>query len=223
MASRKRIWESFAEGTYKPSQNDADLPTMIHRTSRRSTVSTPTSTVVAIKKRDINESPHDFGETIATLKSPSESVAIRALQETADEQAWMIQAMRSRIDANALWMQRSNRKISRRDKRVAKLRKRLERANIALLRADWSKSEAIAEVGTKHNERVKVLRNKRPASADGPCTKCGENCIWLVKENQQLRNRLHEVDGLCIRLRTECSKLESKIRGLESKVDEIRG
>ncbi|KAI9647002.1 hypothetical protein NHQ30_005003 [Ciborinia camelliae] len=197
-----------------------DLSYMNHtqrRTTRRSTMSKPTSANTASDNGDVNEPPHNFDETIATLRSTTESVIVRVLQKTADEQARVIQSMRSSLDAKDLRIQKLNRKIARRDKRMNKLRKRMERADMAFSRVDWSKSEAMK--GIKHGKRMKVS----PALTEGLYTNCGENCIHLVRENQELRNRLHSVDGLCIRLRTECGNLENKIRGLESQLDEIRG
>lgn len=123
--------------------------------------------------------------------------------------------MRSTIDAKDSRIQKVNRKIGRRDKTVDKLRKRMERVNTASSKANLLKSEVMVGLGTKDYEMMKALQDKRSPLPDGLCTKCGENCIRLVKENQQLRDRLHEVDGLCTRLRTENNKLDGDIRGLE--------
>lgn len=175
-----------------------------------------------IEKGDINGSSDEVDESIATLKLAAESVTVRVLRETADEQARVITVMRSTIDAKDLKIQKLYRKIERRDKRVGKLSKRVEHADTALSKADWSKPEAMMEVETKLHQNMKVMRERRPALSSGLCTKRVENCIRLVDENQQLRDRLHEVDGLCIRLRTECGKLENKIRELEMKPYELR-
>ncbi|KAJ8064213.1 hypothetical protein OCU04_006561 [Sclerotinia nivalis] len=222
MASLKRRRQSRAEAPYRPSHNSTKLPTTTRRTSRRSTVSMPRTANTGSDDGDISEPSQNFNETIATLKSAAESVTVRVLEETADEQARVIQAMRSTISAKGLRIQKLYRKIRRRDKSLEKLRKRMEHSSTAFSKLNWSNFEAM-DAGTKHDERMKILRDKRPTSADGLCTKCRENCFRLVKENQQLRDRLHEVDGLCIRLRTECSKLENKIRGLERNLDRIRG
>ncbi|KAF7875308.1 hypothetical protein EAF04_002480 [Stromatinia cepivora] len=222
MASLKRRRESRAEAPYRPSHNSTKLPTTTLRTSRRSTMSTPRTANTGSDDRDINRPSQNFNETIATPKSAAESVTVRVLEETADEQARVIQAMTSTIATKDLRIQKLNRKIGRRDKSLEKLRKQMEHSNIAFSKLNWSNFEAM-DIGTKHDERIKILRDNRPALADGLCTKCGENCFRLVKENQQLRDRLHEVDGLCIRLRTECSKLENKIRRLERNLDRIGG
>lgn len=204
------------------------MPTTTRRTSRRSTLSTKSANTVSddrdinMPSQNINEPSQNINETIATLRSAAESVTVRVLEETADEQARVIQAMRSTISAKDLRIQKLKRKVARRDKSLDKLRKRIERLNTAFSKQSWSNFEAI-DVGTKHDERMKISRDKVPTSADGLCTKCGKNFSRLVKENKQLRDRLHEIDGLCIRLRTECSKMENKIRGLEQDLVMIRG
>lgn len=187
-------------------------------------IASPTPAINDNEKIEFYESPHDLDETIATVKSAAQSVSVRVLQETADEQARVIQAMRSIIDAKEMRIQKLGRKIARRDKSVYKLTKQMGRAEIALSRVDWSRSEAMMpEVGTQHDEEFEIFRDESPALVDGLCTKCGENCIRLVDENQHLRDRLRGVDGLCIRLRKECGKLEAKVRGLEMDVDEMNG
>ncbi|TGO32858.1 hypothetical protein BHYA_0283g00060 [Botrytis hyacinthi] len=216
MSSRKKR-QSLSEAPYRPHHNSASLPSTSRRSSRRSTLLIPKSPSIAVDETDINESPHDFDKTITTLKSAAESVTVRVWQETADEQARAIQAMRSTIDIKDSQIQKMNRKIGRRDKTIGKLMRRLDRTKIALSKATWPKFEATMGMGIEDEERMSMLRSKTPTSANGLCTECGEDCPRLVKENQELRDRLYEVDGLCIRLRNECSKLDIKIRGLERK------
>ncbi|KAF5875703.1 uncharacterized protein Bfra_011466 [Botrytis fragariae] len=214
MSSRKKR-QSLAEAPYRPHHNSTSLPSTSRRSSRRNTLLISTSPSIGIDEAGVNESPHDFDKTITTLKSAAESVTVRVWQETADEQARAIQAMRSAINIKDSRMQKMNRKIGRRDKTIGKLKRRLDRTKMALSKAAWPKLDATMGMGIEDDERMSMLRGKTPASADGLSTECGENCSRLVKENQQLRDRLHEVDGLCIRLRNECSKLDIKIRGLE--------
>ncbi|CAD6439177.1 6676268f-945f-45e3-a6b1-b993af8acc42 [Sclerotinia trifoliorum] len=221
MASLKRRRQSLAEAPYRPSHNSTKLQTTTRRSSLRSTVSTKSANTVS-DDGDINEPSQNFHKTIASLKSAAESLTVRVLEETADEQARVIQAMRLTISTKDLRIQKLNRKIGRRDKSLEKLRKRMERSETAFSKLNWSNVEAM-DVGTSQDEMMKILRDKRPTSTDGLCTKCGENCSRLVRDNKQLRDRLHEVDGLCMRLRTECSKMENKIRGLEKDLDRIRG
>ncbi|TGO10946.1 hypothetical protein BTUL_0121g00190 [Botrytis tulipae] len=216
MSSRKKR-QSLSEAPYRPHYNSTSLPSTSRRSSRRSTLLIPKSPSNGIDENDVNESPHDFDKTITTLKSAAESVTVRVWQEAADEQARAIQAMRSTIDIKDLRIQKMNRKIGRRDKTIGKLMRRLDRTKLALSKAAWPKFEATMGMGIEDEERMSMLRSKTPTSANGLCTECGENCSRLIKENQQLRDRLYEVDGLCIRLRNECSKLDIKIRGLERK------
>ncbi|KAF7915411.1 hypothetical protein BELL_1759g00010 [Botrytis elliptica] len=214
MSSRKKR-QSLAEAPYRPHYSSTSLPSTSRRSSRRSTLLIPKSPSIAVDETDINNSPHDFDKTITTLKSAAESVTVRVWQETADEQARAIQAMRSAIDIKDSRIQKMNRKIGRRDKTICKLMRRLNRTKTALSKAAWPKFEATMGMGIEDDERMSMLRSKTPASVNGLCTECGESCSRLVKENQQLRDRLYEVDGLCIRLRNECSKLDIKIKGLE--------
>ncbi|KAF7903964.1 hypothetical protein EAF00_001298 [Botryotinia globosa] len=215
MSSRKKR-QSLSEAPYRPHHNSTSLPTS-RRSSRRSTLLIPKYPSNGMDEGDVNESPHDFDQTITSLKSAAESVTVRVWQETADEQARAIQAMRSTIDIKDSRIQKMNRKIGRRDKTIGKLMRRLDRTKIALSKAAWPKFEATMGTGIEDEKRMSMLRSKTPTSANGLCTECGENCSRLLKENQQLRDRLYEVDGLCIRLRNECSKLDIKIRGLERK------
>ncbi|KAF7885295.1 uncharacterized protein EAF01_011360 [Botrytis porri] len=219
MSSRKKR-QSLAEAPYRPHHNPTSLPSTSRRSSRRNTLLIPQSPSTGIDEGGVNESPHDFDKTITTLKSAAESVTVRVWQETADEQARAIQAMRSAIDIKDSRIQKMHRKIGRRDKTIGKLMRRMDRTKMALSKATWPKFEATMGMamgmGIEDEERLSTLRSKTPASVTGLCTECGENCSRLVKENQQLRDRLYEVDGLCIRLRNECSKLDIKIRGLES-------
>ncbi|TGO21008.1 hypothetical protein BPAE_0248g00020 [Botrytis paeoniae] len=214
MSSRKKR-QPLAEAPYRPHHKSTSLPSTSRRSSRRNTLLIPKSPSIAMDGGNVNESPHDFDKTIATLKSAAESVTVRVWQETADEQARAIQAMSSAIDIKDSRIQKMNRKIGRRDKTIGKLMRRLDRTKIALSKATWPNFEAMMGMGIEDDERMSMLRSKTPASVTGLCTECGENCCRLVEENQQLRDRLYEVDGLCIRLRNECSKLDIKIRGLE--------
>ncbi|KAM0182149.1 hypothetical protein ACHAPC_007022 [Botrytis cinerea] len=218
MSSRKKR-QSLAEAPYRPHYNSTSLPSTTRRSSRRNTLLIPKSPSVDINEGDAHASPHDFDKTITTLKSAAESVTVRVWQEAADEQARAIQAMRSAIDIKDSRIQKMSRKIARRDKTIGKLMRRIDRTKTALAKGTWPKSEGMMGMGMgmgiEDEERMSMLRSKTPASANGLCAECGENCSRLVRENQQLRDRLYEVDGLCIRLRNECSKLDIKIRGLE--------
>ncbi|KAF7957330.1 hypothetical protein EAE96_002916 [Botrytis aclada] len=216
MSSRKKR-QSLAEAPYRPHFSSTNLPSTSRRSSRRSTLLIPKSPSIALDEGEVNESPHDFDKTITTLKSAAESVTARVWQETADEQARAIQAMRSRIDVKDSRIQKMNRKIGRRDKTISKLMRRLDRTKMALSKSAWPKFEATMGMGLgiEDDERMSMLRSKTPTSANGLCTECRENCSRLVKENQKLRDRLYEVDGLCIRLRNECSKLDIRTKGLE--------
>ncbi|TEY81179.1 hypothetical protein BOTCAL_0034g00430 [Botryotinia calthae] len=214
MSSRRKR-RSLAEAPYRPHHNSTNPPSTSRRSSRRSTLLIPKSPSVDINEGDAHASPHDFDKTITTLKSAAESVTVRVWQETADEQARAIQAMRSAIDIKDSRIQKMNRKIGRRDKTIGKLMRRMDRTKTALSKIIWPKSEAMMGMAIEDEERMSMLRSKTQASANGLCTECGENCSRLVRENQQLRDRLYEVDGLCIRLRNECRKLDIKVRGLE--------
>ncbi|KAB8290024.1 hypothetical protein EYC80_010350 [Monilinia laxa] len=135
MASAKRKRENFAEAIYRPSHiKSTDLQTTNRRTSRRSLVSTQAPAASDVEKGDINRSSDEVDESIATLKLAAESVTVRVLRETADEQARVIQVMRSTINAKDLKNQKLYRKIERRDKRVGRLSKRVERVDFALFR-----------------------------------------------------------------------------------------
>ncbi|KAF7867047.1 uncharacterized protein EAF02_009833 [Botrytis sinoallii] len=180
MSSRKKR-QSLAEAPYRPHYSSTSLPSTSRRSSRRSTLLIPKSPSIAVDETDINKSPHDFDKTITTLKSAAESVTVRVWQETADEQARAIQAMRSTIDIKDSRIQKMNRKIGRRDKTICKLMRQLDRTKTALSKAAWPKFEATMGMGIEDDERISMLRSKTLASANGLCTECGENCSRLVK------------------------------------------